>query len=296
MSSFHYQQTRIIRFSLPKGYDVNKIQIGVPVVDDEAEKVGLKNVGDIILPSGKFGSVSCKNAYGYFYADYTQPKEKRCVSTNWIYPYGNDNASPIAVDIHRECYPKVYVPATEIEFLLYEDGSNKKFVVANLTDEIRKEYLKETINLFLEIFGHCYIFSDEIKITAENKRARCNWEILPPGVKPSTHLTSQLIKQQKRTDTFDVDRLKTIEEYKAEKIVEGLNGFKGYYAYIFEKYCVLESAMYGNATYFIPKENWEILSQKTKQELFREDKVLKKIIHNEKWKKTIREYIEHTKI
>ena len=295
MSSFHYQQTRIIKFRLPEGFNVDEIQIGVPVLDDEAEKVGLKNVGDIILPSGKFGNVSHKNAYGYFYADHTQPKERRCVSTNWIYPYGNDNASPVAVDIHRDCYPRVYEPATEIEFLLYEDEHNKKFVVANLTEEIRNEHLKETVNLFLEIYGHCYIFGDEIRITAENKRSRCNWEILPPGTKPSIHLTNLLSDQQKRTDTFDVDRLKTIEKYEAERIVEGLNGFKGYYAYIFGTYCVLESAMYGNATYFIPKADWEILSQKTKKELFSEDKVLKKIIHNEKWKSSIREYFENNK-
>ena len=53
--------------------------------------------------------------------------------------------------------------------------------------------------------------------------------------------------------------------------------------------------MYGNATYFIPKADWGILSQKTKKELFSEDKVLKKIIHNEKWKSSIREYFENNK-
>ena len=55
-----------------------------------------------------------------------------------------------------------------------------------------------------------------------------------------------------------------MEMYNATTMVEGVNGFKGYYAYLYDNYCVLESAFYGNATYIIPKDNWEELSQKTK--------------------------------
>lgn len=49
----------------------------------------------------------------------------------------------------------------------------------------------------------------------------------------------------------------------------------------------IESAIYGNATYIIPKENWEILSQKTKKELFDENKVIGKIDHTDKWKQNV---------
>lgn len=61
--------------------------------------------------------------------------------------------------------------------------------------------------------------------------------------------------------------------------VSGKNGY--------DKCCVLESAIYGNATYIIPKENWEILSQKTKKELFDENKVIGKIDHTAKWKQNV---------
>lgn len=47
--------------------------------------------------------------------------------------------------------------------------------------------------------------------------------------------------------------------------------------HIFSNHCVLESAIYGNATYIIPKENWEVLSQKTKQELINERLVIEKL-------------------
>lgn len=287
MAQLHITKTRINNLNLPRNFLVEKIQIGVPVLQNEAEKVGLKQVGDSILPSGGFGACCYKNAYGYEYADKTQPKVNRYICTNWMQPYGNEYAAPIAVDVYRPCYPKVEVPPTEIEFTLYQNQNGKQFILAVLNDTIRKNYLKETVNLFLEIFQSCYIFNDEIKINDTSIRRRCNWEILPPGEKPSIHLRNQLKQKGQETNTFDVSRLQFLERYSAESIVEGINGFHGYYAYVFKDYCVLESAIYGNATYIIPKEDWEVLSQKSKQELFDENAVIEKIIHTEMWKRKL---------
>lgn len=279
---------RIRKLLLPKEFDINTIQIGVPAKGDEAQKVGLEREGDIVLPSGMFGSQSKKNAYGYSYADKTKPKERRYVSTNWIQPFGNDNASPVAVDIYRECYPQICVPAYEIELQLYRGENGNRYVIVNLTKEIREVFLKEAVNLLLEIYGVCYIFEKDIQIDDSAKRQRCNWEILPADEIPSEHIEKQLREHEKVVDTYDGYRLRYIEKYDFEKVVEGVNGFKGYYAYVFNKYCVLESAVYGNATYIIPKENWEILSQKTKKELFDEGYVIKKIDHTKNWEHNIR--------
>lgn len=296
MTQICIKQSRIIKLQLPKEYDLKKIQIGIPVIDDEANKIGLINVGDLVLPSDKYGVNCTRNAYGYSYTDKSQPKKKRYISTNWVQPFGNDYASSIAVDIYKPCYPRIEVSPTEIELELFEDSRNKKYVIANLTTEIRENYLKETVNIFLEIYGLCYIFSDEIRINDNINRHRCNWEILPPGEKPSIHLTQMLKNQNQSADTFDVARLKFLDKYQAEQIIEGLYGFSGYYAYVFKNYCVLESAVYGNATYIIPKENWEVLSQKTKQELIDDNVVVQRINHTEKWKKTIRESFDRLKI
>lgn len=291
MMNITIKQSKIRTLKLPNEYDTSKIQIGVPVKSDEASRVNLKNIGDIVLPSADFGNECLRNAYGYTYPDKTQPKEKRYVSTNWIHPFGNVNASSVAADIYRDCYLQVEVPPTEIELLLFEDKNNNRYIIANLTTNIRKNFLKETVNLFLEIYGYCIIFNSEISSTNDINRHRCNWEILPQGEKPSIHLIKQLKNQDCETDTYDVERLRFLDAYKAQQVVEGTNGFNGYYAYIFNKHCILESAVYGNATYIIPKENWEILSQKTKGELFSEKVVIKKIIHTENWKNIMRELI-----
>lgn len=287
MTSYFIKGKRIRKVNIPKEYDISKIQIGVPVTGDEAERVGLFEAGDMVLPSGSFGAQSRRNAYGYTYADKSKPKERRYVSTNWVYPFGNTNAFMVAADIYKPCYPKAVVPAYGIELQLFEDENGHQFVIADLTDEIREKYLKETINLFLGIYGVCYIFDGTIRIDTSIRKQRCNWEMLPPGKMPSKHIEKQLREHGKKTDTFNIFRLKYMETFKSEKIVEGINGFNGYYAYIFEKYCVLESAVYGNATYIIPKENWEILSQRTKKELFDEKKIVGKFDHTEQWEKNI---------
>lgn len=209
------------------------------------------------------------------------------MSTNWVHPFGNTNASEVAVDIYRPCWPQVEVPPYGIELQLFKSKDGQLYVIVVLTDEIRANYLKEAVNILLEIYGVCYIFDGEIQLDYSSKRQRCNWKMLPPGEMPSRHIKKQLGERGEKIDTYDIFRLEYMEKYNSEKIVEGINGFKGYYAFIFSKCCVLESAIYGNATYIIPKENWEILSQKTKKELFDENKVIGKIDHTAKWKQNV---------
>lgn len=286
---------KIRKLNLPKNFDLDTVQLGVAVIEDEAAKVGLNNIGDSVIPSYKFGTLCNRNANGYSYPDKTKPKESRYITTNWIQPFGNEYALPVACDIYRPCYPLVKVPPMEIELTLYENEKAEKYVVALLTNVIRQNYLIDVINIFLEIYGECIVFDNEIDIDNNTKRHRCNWEILPPGELPSTHLKNQLRDNKENTDTYDINRLKVLERYEVEQIVEGINGFDGYYAYVFGGFCVLESAYYGNATYIVPKENWEIWSQKTKKELFDENIVIEKLVHNENWEwhitKTIRKLV-----
>ena len=287
MAQYCINKKRIRKLNIPKQYDIKQIQLGIPVVGDEARRVRLKNVGDIVLPSWSLGTTCKKNVYGYSYADKTKPKERRYVSTGWGYPYGNTSASMVAFDIYKKCYPKIEVEAYGIELCLYENVDNQQFVIVDMTDEIREKYMKEAINLMLEIYGKCYVYDGVIRIEKTIKRKRCNWEMLPPGEMPSKHIEKQVESMNQNIKAYDIARLNFIEKYNATMVVEGINGFNGYYAYLYEKCCVLESAFYGNATYIIPKDNWEKLSQKTKKELIDEKQLIAKINHTEKWEKDI---------
>ena len=164
MSHKYFEQTRVRKLTLPASFDTNRIRIGIPVDADEAALVGLYNVGESVLPSADFGCVSKRNACGDEYADKSQPKKRRYINTIWVQPFGNDYASPSPVDVYKKCYPKVMVPPTEIEFVLYENSQKKQFVLADLTQDIRENHLVDAVNLFLEIYGRCYVFNEEIDI------------------------------------------------------------------------------------------------------------------------------------
>ena len=291
MASFLITKSKINKLSLPNGFDVEKIQIGLPADEYKLELLELKDLGNTVLPSGGFGNVCFKNAYGETVIDKKQPKERRYVSTNWIYPYGNTHTTKVACDIYKYCWVRKEIPPAEIELSLSLGNDNKQYITAVLTPEIRKSGIKEAINIFLEIFGECYIFNENICLD-NIKRRKCNWVLLPPGTKPSIHLSNQLRQYNQDVDTFDIARLRFLDKYDVNEIVEGTNGFKGYYAYIFDNHCVLESAIYGNATYIIPKENWEILSQKTKKELLDTNQVIEKIVHTERWFHNIKSIIK----
>ena len=87
MAQYCINKKRIRKLNIPKQYDIKQIQLGIPVVGDEARRVGLNNVGDIVLPSWSLGTTCKKNVYGYSYADKTKPKERRttfyCIWEIW---------------------------------------------------------------------------------------------------------------------------------------------------------------------------------------------------------------------
>ena len=62
MAQYCITGKKIIKFHIADTYDINKIQLGIPVMGDEAEMVGLMEVGDIVLPFGTFeiGRASCR--------------------------------------------------------------------------------------------------------------------------------------------------------------------------------------------------------------------------------------------
>lgn len=296
MSYFKIEKSKIIKPRLPKTYDVKKLSIGIPADNEEYVKVGLKSVGDTVIPSPDFGKTCEKNANEYYITDKIKPKEKRYVTTVLIEkPFGNDNASPIIADIYRMCYRQIRIAPYDISLSLIEDEKKNKYIIANLPPQNREKTVKEAINIFLEIFGYCYIYSTNPEEDNHTPKQYCNWEILPPGKKPGSHLREQLDKFGSKANLFDIDRLETLDKYQAEKIACGINGFMGYYAYVFSSCCVLESAIYSNATYIIPKENWEVLSQKTKQELLDEKSLIKRIIHQKNWYTVINETLQNIK-
>lgn len=161
-----------------------KYNIGIHVISDEYKKIGLSRFenGLIIEPSETFGVNCYKNTNGYSYPDKTKPKETRIVNTiYWTWQDWAHNYHSEYVDIPRKVYPRVEVPASNIEFQLIENTRGDKYIIANINEKTSEEVRKQTINMFLEIYGYCEILDEDLNLVRIPNIKRCNWELLPPS-------------------------------------------------------------------------------------------------------------------
>ena len=267
------------------GIDLDRICIWEPITEEKAEEVGFRKKGDRIVPSANLGRVCYKNVNGYTYPDKKRPKERRVVSSRYIYPFGNENANEVLVDITRECYPQINVNPFEIEIEYLED-TDGIYVSVVCDEKVKMYYIKEAVNIMLELFGGCYI-SDDGRRVSHTKRTRVNWKLLPKGERPSEHIKKCISTDDIHLNRFIYSRLNYIERYEVDEIVVGINSFQGYYGYLMKEYCILESAVYGNATYIIKRENWEEQTKKSKGELLKKLKVVAKIEHTKNWERNM---------
>lgn len=279
----HLKQKRKISLAFLSGFDMSKLEIGIPVLNSENVKLDLRNIGDAVIPNPTFGITCKKNANGYTYADKTAEKENRYTHTTCFLPFGNLNACEVLVDHSRDCYPKIDVPPTNIMLSLLENNSQDRFIIADFAQLRQPDVIKTAINMFLEIFGECYIYDDNQHIQKDIPRRFYNWEFLPPDKKPSEYTKSMLASTTPSKKQFIIERLEKIESFNPILAGCGTNGFYGYYAYLFNKTCFFECAFYGNATYIVPAEIWEDLSRKTKQELTSGNLLMAKITHDSNW-------------
>lgn len=146
------------------------------------------------------------------------------------------------------------------------------------------------INIYLEVFNYCETLDDKLDDKYNLVPSiRCNWVILPPDVVIQVKRSREMDKlnSKSRYKNYNQERINELEKYKPICREQGLNGFQGYYAYLYEKICILESPIYGNATYVVKKDNWEELSKMTKKSLINSGQLLFRFEHKSAWLKDI---------
>lgn len=280
---------------------IDSSKIGVLVSDNNYHKLGITEFVDglVITPSYKYGPTCKRNVFGYSVADKNKPKEKRVINTiEWTWEQwiggGRTETHSKLVDIEKEVYQRIeYAPAM-IQFICKTVEGND-YIFADLPNESDKEIYKHTINMFLEVFGYCQIFDEEYNFTIDKTNIkRCDWEILPKGIK--IYVDKKLYEKEQKKNTkrrdFNQSRLDYLQNTDYEDIYVGKNGFDGYYVFKYENLCILENGFYGNATYIIPSLSWEDLTKKTKQELISESLIIDRIIHQERWINDIKKYLK----
>lgn len=261
------------------------------------------NVGDSVLPSASIGPVSRFNAEGKYTKHKDRPKETAYRTIEWHWeewegPYDRVERSRL-VDVPYERYPRTFVPPPSVEISVLKTSNGDLALVSPFVEytEENKELLRHTINLFLEIFGECQFFTEDMSEIIKTPIRRLNWRILPHGPMPWEQLRKEIeplvSSTPKGKHPFIEHRLKIINEFDPDFTAVGTAGFRGYIILGFKDrdIYVCESLFYGNATYIF-NERWEELTKKTKAEILNKDLQEDRIIHRvESWERRIKEWL-----
>lgn len=261
--------------------DFNTIsKIGFPVKLES----GYKILPNIIGPVSKF------NALGKYKPLKHLPKEYRYLYTiYWEWTEYNGDKHSKFVDIYRMCYQREFTPPPSIE-LTYTTNDESSYIISEslINNESNHEIIKNTINLFLEIFGDCELRYSDLKNITPPITKKVNWEMLPKGEYPwkreNSHIHKKLNKKSSRVKEPIIIRQEQIITFGPDEIYQGSGGFKDYMAYIFKEagITILESTQYDNATYIFDL-NWEEVSQLTKADILQNNLQKARVIHSEGW-------------
>lgn len=245
--------------------------------------------GTTLLPS-IVGKVTRYNAEGKWMKQMKAPLETVYHTTMryWKDWHGNDHSG--LVDMPYKRRPRRFIAPPSIELTLSKNTEGKVTIVSGLVGDWRndEEPLIHAINLFLELFGECVILDEEKSEVLPTNIQRVNWKILPEGEYPFERVKQELrpvlnrINKSKRS--FVDERLERLNGFKPEYTVIGQNGFSGYIvmAYPDRNLYILESLLYGNATYAL-SEDWQSVSQLSKAEILNNRLHKGRVIHRTNW-------------
>ena len=252
------------------------------------------NDGDHIVPQecGKFTSF---NLNGKNITRKDLPKVNRYITTIcWHWTLWNGDEQEDYRDIYRDCYPREYITPPLEEVFFFKE---KHCVVSRKIMKIEKEVLLHIVNVFLEIFGSCYITDDVLNIIPTQKLP---WIIFPQGERgnysniSAKDICSNYKKMSKRTLQFVEDRINFLKYYAPSRICIGESYFRNYFVFEYEDrgITVLESNSLDNATYIFDKD-WEEYSKLTKGEVLAGNLHKKRFIHQKNWFTNMRKMFEN---
>lgn len=295
------KKTRILNAGFTKKFIINKkLYIGVPANDENVEKLGIDiSHGETsVLPSAQFGISSRRNADGEWIVDKNKEKERRIVNTvYWTWRDWRGNEYSEWRDVTKECYPKYFIEPTLIEVQLTRK-SEKDYLtsIINVSNfDNQESVIKQTINMYLEIFGYCLLYNEKFTVDINNIK-RFQWEFLPHGERiwVTTQWQQKMKEKNEKCDVFYQYRLDIINDFSPKEVYIGEKGMTGYFAFVFDNFCIFENGKYGNATYITNIDNWKDLSQMTKQQLFATNNVKARLIHHSNWHQNIRRFMRET--
>lgn len=187
-------------------------------------------------------------------------------------------------------YPRQKIPAPEIHFNVIQSSDGTRMIVGEYCDCVPTNFakIKHTVNLFLEIFGACFILEKDENPLIMPKMKKLYWDVLPPGVYPWDRIRGKIAesleRQAPKALAAALNRFEAINSLKPDFTAVGNGGYRGYVVFGFtdNKLYVLDSQKPNNAIYVFG-EDWQPLSQLTKAEILEGNLHIHRIIHTQRW-------------
>lgn len=256
--------------------------------------------GLAVLPTVR-GPISRFNAEGKYLIHRDQEKETvyRQVEWHWTERHGQDEVPQSGIkDIPYQRYPRTFIPPPSVEFKAATTTSGELLLVTEpLTYAPENtDNCLHTINLFLEYFRECHVLNENLDAIINVEVKRLNWEVLPKGVRSWQELESHLSS----IPNFSGDKGKVfrnnldyINRFGPRFAAVGRAGFRGYVVFGFPERAlyVCESIYVNNATYVFGQD-WEILSQLTKDQILSHSLQKERIVHTPEWASRINKLLK----
>jgi hypothetical protein len=254
-------------------------------------------VNDSILPAAH-GAISSFNANGRHDVQHHLPFETvtHSVYTTWTDWHGNEHSGYVARDYRRR--PRLFVPPPGVELVISArvDGTEVVTTPSFIWTQANAETAKHRINLLLELFGRCEVFTEGLDRIIQAPIHRLNWRLLPPGPRPfaqlQQHLAHVIQEAPESHQPVITNRLEAINSHHPDFAAIGEGGFHGYVVFGFQNQdlYLFESIFIGNATYVFGN-NWQALSQMTKADIINNALALERIIHRPGWHQRIQQLL-----
>ncbi|MDF8367949.1 hypothetical protein G9406_10260 [Weissella paramesenteroides] len=253
---------------------------------NKADETGL-----VFIPKPYNGIMAQRNTVGEFLSDKSKPKETAYRAQSWSLKDWGGNIHSGTSEVPYPSYPKIFIEPFGLNFILLNDKHH--LVINKQFNKNKSEYekIKSAINLTLELFNKAETFILDVDTDMLRPvRQSVPWEILPQGVRiwnafKDVDDSNQVSKSAK---ILIEERFKYLEKFKPDIEYQGTAGYSGYIAFAFssKNVYVLDSILYGNATYIFDG-NWEEVSQLTKKQIIDDNLYKYRIIHDKKWKTEI---------
>ncbi|QRX81824.1 hypothetical protein [Glaciimonas sp. PAMC28666] len=192
-----------------------------------------------------------------------------------------------------DIYPREYVQAPSEFFLVLGHDRDMRICTREINMLVEsEESVLHLANLMLECFGVFEIIDANTGVKIGTKLKNLQWEILPAGQYPWRKAGPIVANNTKSLDDSGKEliryRMSTIAGFQPGFLAIGKGGFNAYFVYGFEDKGIylLESGYLNNATYVF-KQDWEKLSQLTKNEIINGELPHIRIIHDRHWLRNV---------